>query len=192
MRIGIDIDGVLTDVEQYQLAVCSKYVYEFFDKGITDGEAYDTADIFALTKEEDEKLWDICIPHYSTKEKARAFASEVIKKLKYAGNQIYIITARTNTDRDDVLGEKTRNIVKKWLKDNDIVYDKIIFSSEDKLDACLENKIDLMIEDKVENIEKISKVIPVICFNASYNKRCQGKNIIRCYSWYDIYGRIKH
>ena len=49
-----------------------------------------------------------------------------------------------------------------------------------------------MIEDKVENIEKISKVIPVICFNASYNKRCQGKNIIRCYSWYDIYGRIKH
>lgn len=192
MRIGIDIDGVLTDVEQYQLDICSKYVLENFNKKIVDGDAYETEDIFALTKEEDEKLWDICTPHYSTKEKARPFASEVIKKLKEAGNQIYIITTRTNTERNDTLGENTRKIVKKWLKDNDIVYDKIIFSPEDKLDVCLENKIGLMIEDKVENIEKISKVMPVICFNASYNKKCQGKNIIRCYSWYDIYCKIKY
>ena len=48
-----------------------------------------------------------------------------------------------------------------------------------------------MIEDKVENINKISTRIPVICYNAGYNECCLEKNIIRCYSWYDIYAKIK-
>lgn len=190
MKIGIDIDGVLTDVEQYQLDVCSKYVLENFSKGIVNGEAYETFDVFGLTMEEDNKLWNNCLLDYSTREPARKFASEVIKKLKNVGNEIYIITARRNTLRDDELGKKTRQIVKKWLLDNDIIYDEIIFSPEDKLEICINNKIDLMIEDKVDNINKISKVIPVICFNAGYNKNCCGKNIIRCYSWYDIYEKI--
>lgn len=47
-----------------------------------------------------------------------------------------------------------------------------------------------MIEDKVENINKISLKLPVICFNAGYNESCNGKNIIRCYSWYDAYAKI--
>ena len=48
-----------------------------------------------------------------------------------------------------------------------------------------------MIEDKPANIENISILIPVICFHAGYNKNCIGNNIIRCYSWYDIYAKIK-
>ena len=48
-----------------------------------------------------------------------------------------------------------------------------------------------MIDDKVENINEISKHIPVICFNAGYNKECKGKNIYRAYSWYDVYSKIK-
>ena len=76
------------------------------------------------------------------------------------------------------------------LKRNKIEYDKIIFSREDKLDISLENNIELMIEDKPANINKISGKIPVICFHAGYNKNCDGSNIIRCYSWYDIYIKI--
>lgn len=106
------------------------------------------------------------------------------------GNEIYIITARYLTNTNSELGHEMREAVKKWLKDNDIYYDKIIFSPEDKLEICKENNIDLMIEDKVDNINKISKIIPVICFNAGYNKSCEGNNIIRCYSWYDIYNKI--
>ena len=48
-----------------------------------------------------------------------------------------------------------------------------------------------MIDDKVENINEISKHIPVICFNAGYNKECKGENIYRAYSWYDVYSKIK-
>ena len=34
MRIGIDIDGVLTDIEQWQLDYGSKYFYENHNIGI--------------------------------------------------------------------------------------------------------------------------------------------------------------
>ena len=66
----------------------------------------------------------------------------------------------------------------------------IIFSPEDKLQICKENNIDLMIEDKPRNVEMISQEIPVICFHNEYNENIQGENIIRCYSWYDIYSKI--
>ena len=123
--------------------------------------------------------------------KPKLYAKETIKKLREDGNEIYIITARFLTDRNDELGNRMRKIVLEWLKENNIFYDNIIFSPEDKINICIENDIDLMIEDKVENINIISQKIPVICFDAKYNQQCKGKNIIRCYSWYDIYAKIQ-
>ena len=48
-----------------------------------------------------------------------------------------------------------------------------------------------MIEDNTNNILTISKLIPVICMDTRYNQSCEGDNITRCYSWYDIYSKIK-
>lgn len=112
--------------------------------------------------------------------------------MKDEGKEIYIITARYLTNRDTAEGQQMREIVRTWLKENKVYYDKIIFSPEDKVEICQKNNIDVMIEDKVENINNISKNIPVICFNARYNKECNGKNIYRCYSWYDVYDKIKN
>ena len=193
MRIGIDIDGVLTDVERWQLDYGSKFYYERYKKEIVDFEGYDTNQIFNVDDKLDEEFWREYFKEYSLNVEARKFANEVIDKLKQEGHQIYIITARGSflSHSADVMSiEENQQIVLNWLKNNHINYDKIIFSPEDKLDICKENKIDLMIEDKVDNINKISKIIPVICFHAGYNKDCKNSNIIRCYSWYDIYSKI--
>ena len=190
MRIGIDIDGVLTDVERWQLDYGSKFYYERYQKEIVDFEGYDTNQIFNVDDKLDEEFWREYFKEYSLNVEARKFANEVIDKLKQEGNEIYIITARGSflSHSADVMSvEENQQIVLNWLKNHHINYDKIIFSPEDKLDICKENKIDLMIEDKVDNINKISKIIPVICFHAGYNKDCKNSNIIRCYSWYDIY-----
>jgi len=192
MRIGIDIDGVLTDLEQYQLDCGSKYMVEHHNKGIKNGNGYETTDIFDIDLKTDNSFWTDYLPLYATEEPARKYADEVIDKLHKEGNEIYIITARYLTDKDNEQGCQMREAVKNWLKDNRIYYDKLIFSPEDKLNICQENNINLMIEDKVDNINKISKIIPVICFNAGYNKECEGNNIIRCYSWYDIYNKIEN
>lgn len=193
MRIGIDIDGVLTDVERWQLDYGSKFYYERYQKEIVDFEGYDTNQIFNVDDKLDEEFWRKYFKEYSLNVEARKFASEVIDKLKQDGHQIYIITARGSflSHSADVMSiEENQQIVLNWLKNNHINYDKIIFSPEDKLDICKENNIDLMIEDKVDNLNKISKIIPVICFHAGYNKVCKISNIIRCYSWYDIYSKI--
>ena len=189
MRIGIDIDGVLTDVEQWQLDFGGKF-FSKFNKNVINKDGYEIAEIFNVSAELDEQFWNEYLYEYVTKEPSRKFANEVIKKLKEKENEIYIITARRFTNENTEYGKKMRDIVIDWLKQQEIVYDKIIFAPEEKLNICLENNIDIMIEDKVENIEKISTKLPVICFNAGYNKNCKNDNIYRVYNWYDIYNLI--
>lgn len=190
MRIGIDIDGVLTDIEQWQLDVGGKF-FSKYNKSIVNKDGYEITEIFNISDELDDKFWNEYLYEYVTKEPSRKYASEVIEKLKEDGNEIYIVTSRYLTNRETQEGKQMREIVVNWLKEQNIFYDEIIFSPEDKKETCKKNNIDIMIEDKKDNINKISKIIPVICFHAGYNKNCYGDNIIRCYSWYDIYAKIK-
>lgn len=189
MRIGIDIDGVLTDIEQWQLDVGGKF-FSRFNKSVLNKDGYEITKIFNVSDELDSQFWNEYLYDYVTKEPSRKYASEVIKKLKDDGNEIYIVTARYLTDRNNEDGEKMRKIVVNWLAEQKIDYDEIIFSPEDKKENCKKYNIDIMIEDKVDNINKISSIIPVICFHAGYNNECKGKNIYRVYNWYDIYNLI--
>lgn len=189
MRIGIDIDGVLTDIEQWQLDCGGKF-FSKLNKSVVNKDGYEITEIFNVSDELDSQFWNEYLYEYVTKEPSRKYASEVIKKLKDSGNEIYIITARYLTDRNTEDGQRMRQIVIDWLKQQNIIYDEIIFAPEDKLQICLENNIDVMIEDKVANIEKISTRLPVICFHAGYNKHCENDNIYRAYTWYDIYNLI--
>lgn len=189
MRIGIDIDGVLTDIEQWQLDVGGKF-FSKFNKSVLNKDGYEITEIFNVSDELDSQFWNEYLYEYVTKEPSRKYASEVIKKLKDDGNEIYIVTARYLTDRNNEDGEKMRKIVVNWLAEQKIDYDEIIFSPEDKKGNCKKYNIDIMIEDKVDNINKISSIIPVICFHAGYNNECKGKNIYRVYNWYDIYNLI--
>lgn len=194
MKIGIDIDGVLTDVFKYQLDYGSKFYFEHYGKEIMDYKGYETNDIFGVEQKYDDEFWEAYYKDYSENIEVRKFASEVIHKLHNEGFEINIITARGSflTDSSDIMSkEENKNIVLNWLKRNDIYYDKVIFSPEEKLNICKNEKIDIMIEDKPQNIEEISNEIPVICYHADYNDTCIGNNIYRCYSWYDIYCKIR-
>lgn len=190
MRIGIDMDGVLTELERFHIDYGSKYCFENDIEFNVDLSKYDMAGAFSITKEQSNDFWRKYLELYAKETKAKEFAKEIIDKLKEDKNEIYIITSRWLTDREDDIGNNMRNTTKNWLYKNQINYDKLIFTKKKKSEHCIENKIDLMIEDDSKNINEISKTIPVICFDASYNKECQGKNIIRCYSWYDIYSKI--
>lgn len=193
MKIGIDIDGVLTDIERWQLDYGSKFYYENYNKTIINPKGYETNDIFCSSIECDDMFWNEYFKDYFINVEPRKFASEVISKLRSEKYQIYIITARgSNLSHSNKVMTKEENEknTKEWLRKNNIYYDKIIFSPEDKLDICINNNIDIMIEDKTDNINKISTKIPVICFNAGYNEICKGKNIYRVYTWYDIYNTI--
>ena len=192
MNIGIDIDGVLINIESWQNESAAKYMYEKHNKCIINASGYDTSEIYGVTKEQDQKWWFESYEEYM-KEPARKYASEVINKLSEEGNKIYIITARCiEKEFTKMTDEIMQDGIKKWLKENKIKYNEIYFSPEDKTTICKKLKLDMMIEDKKANIEEISKIMPVYCFDAKYNKDIkENKNIIRCYNWYDIYKKIK-
>lgn len=194
MRIGIDIDGVLTNLEQFSVDYFSKFCSDNNINYNIGKSSYNIYDTFNVTKEQEDSFWEKYILEYAKNEKIRPFAAEVIKKLRDNGHEIYIITARWLTNREDSLGDNMRNIVKSWLERNNVIYDKIIFTksqNENKEQDINENNIDLMIEDNPNNINELSNIIPVICYNATYNTHCNNANIFRCYSWYDIYNKIK-
>ena len=93
MRIGIDIDGVLTDFEKWQLEVGSKFFVKY-NKNIVNPDGYDSDTVFNVTKEMDSEFWHDYLYDYAKNEPTRKFAGEVIDKLKNKGYKIYIITAR--------------------------------------------------------------------------------------------------
>ena len=188
-NIGIDIDGVLTDVYNWYLVNGNEYA-QSIGKSLTNENGYDAKEMYGLTNEEfmdfiDKKIWD-----YTNNEPARKYAKESLEKLSKDDYKLFIITARYKADKNNEIGEKMRTCVKKWLSNNEIKYDKIIFS-DDKIKICKDYKIDIMIEDKPDTILKLSKYIPVVCFDAPYNKNISGKNIYRILEWEEIYTLLK-
>ncbi len=191
MRIAIDVDGVLIDMGNYLLDYGSKYFFENYNIEIKDPNGYEISDMFGVDFDKDHEFWIKHINHYGLTHKARFAAGEVIKKLKEEGNEIIIMTARGGTEENTLPKEEMKELVKKWLKINDIYYDELVFSEEDKLIYCQNMNIDIMVEDKPRNVTMISSHIPTLCYDASYNRYIEGKSIYRVYSWYDIYNTIK-
>ena len=186
MKIGIDIDGVLLDIENYIMTRGSKFFWDNYKKTIENPFTYNIYEMFGMDQEAERKFWEKCYYNYIM-EAPRMYASEVISKLSEAGHKIYIITARSaNALNNGVSEEEAQKLVPVWLEKNNIVYDKLLFVAGDKTEACVANKIDVMIEDSPSQIKSISKAIPVIVFDARYNQKISGENIVRNYSWYDV------
>lgn len=189
-RIGIDIDGVLTNIQDFRLIYGSKFMSTKYHKGIQNHKACNIKEMFDVDSKIEDEFWEAYFWKYSLEIPPRPFASEVIKKLHDAGYEIYIMTARAFLDEKNCTIEKRKETTREWLLQNNIIYDQLIFTPEDKLESCLEYNIDIMIDDSITNVNSVSKKIPVICFHTYFNENCKGENITRCYTWYDIYEKI--
>lgn len=190
MRIGIDIDGVLTNDDEYILDYTSKYCFENNLKCFIDGNLYEYRKL-DWNQDIINNYRSKYFVNYVKNIKPRRFASEIIKKLKQEGNEIIIISARYKTIENGNIGNSNiRKCTIKWLKKNRIQYDKIIFTKPPKVKEIIENKIDLMIEDSPTTIDELAKVVEVLYYNTPYNREIKHENITRVYSWYDVYMKI--
>ncbi len=198
MNIGIDIDGVLTDVRKFTIEEGLKYCEENQKGKLVNPDAYSSEDVFDWDEETDLDFWKKSIFKYAETNPVIEGAANNIKKLKSDGHKLYIITARwlaneelkETTEVGKQLCKKMRKTVKEWLNKNNIEYDYILFSGEDKSKYILENNIDIMIEDSPYNLKELSKITKMICMNWEYNKGIENENIYRCYNWDEIYEKI--
>ena len=94
MNIGIDIDGVLTNIERaimdYGTKLCVEENWPINIKSIE----YSEENTFDWTEKQSEKFWNTYLVKYVTETAVREFAPEILEKLQQEGNKIYLITAR--------------------------------------------------------------------------------------------------
>lgn len=170
MNIAFDIDGVLTDIESFQLKYGEPFFKNKYNKDIVNKNGYTIKEIFDCTNEQEKDFWTKYLIQYSIGFKARSGTADFTNKIHKQGGKIFIITSRYYTDKNNYLGKIMRFIVEEWLKSNNIYFDQIIFCGDDKTEAIKNNNIEIMFEDSRQNIAQLKNLTSIICVDANYNQ----------------------
>ncbi len=148
MRIGIDIDNVLSNFNEVLLNDYINHDKELGNNGIIKNNVY-IRDMFNWPKDEEQQYYHDNIERIAKSLNVLENAPEYIRKLKEEGNEIYIISGRDNGEYSDPY-----KMTFDWLNKYNIVYDKVIltnaYNSLEKAKICLENDIDIMIDDIIK------------------------------------------
>lgn len=180
MNLGLDIDGVLTNIEAFQFKYGIPFFKKEFNKGVVNECGKDIKQIFGCTEQEEHKFWGKYLFQYAMTDPIREHAAEYTNWAYKNGHRIYIITSRVFTTQKSALGALMRIIVKTWLKMNHVKYDKIVFCDADKTKAIKEYGIQYMVEDDPDNIIALKDLTHVICMNAKCNEHIEDSAVIRC------------
>ena len=185
MRIGIDIDNVISNFNEELLKEYLLHDKELRNTGIINKNAdYIRRGMFDWTEEEEKSFYRNNIERIAKNLKVIEGAKKYIDKLKEDGHSIYIITGRDNGEYSDPY-----KMTKEWLDNNLIYYDKLIltnaYNKEEKAINCLENNIDIMIDDSVGNSKCcIEKKITTLLMDTPYNRQA---DMLRVCNWKEFY-----
>ena len=137
MRIGIDIDNVISNFDEVLLTECLNYDKNLRNTGIVNENAdYIKTGMFDWSKEELDDFYYNNIERIANNLNTIDKAPEYIKKLRQDGHEIYIISGRDNGEYSDPY-----KLTYDWLKKYNIEYDKLIltnaYNSQEKAKVCL-------------------------------------------------------
>jgi len=226
--IGIDIDGVLNIHRKHFCSLLSKLCEKKLDPDrITKIPVHE--DLENDVTEEDEHTVFNC-PDYWTKMPPDKDSIDIIKKLKNVMNyRIMIFTYRPwphpstfpydyKNDLEKAWkkihtrwkkpGKAVKKITKKWLKNNNYHYDKLVIelgnidaadyksSRKNRFVISQKKKIRIFVEDDIFKAKKLSSICELVFLvNQPYNKiendDVLPKNIVRVKSWNEIYKYIR-
>ena len=190
MRIGIDIDNVISNFNDTLLTEYILHDKELRNSGIINKDAdYIRKEMFDWNEDEETNFYKNNIERIAKKLGVIEGAKEYIDKLHDDGHIICIITGRNNGEYKDPY-----NMTKKWLEDNNIYYDNLIltdaYDKHAKTKECLEHNIDIMIDDSVRICSDcIENGITTILMDTPYNKY---SNMQRVKSWKEFYEYISN
>ena len=130
MRIGIDIDNVISNFNEELLNEYLNYDKQLRNTGIINKNAeYIRRGMFDWTEDEEISFYRNNIERIAKSLKVKDGAKEYIDKLIADGHIVYIITGRDNGEYSDPY-----NMTKKWLDENFIKYHNLILTNAYKND----------------------------------------------------------
>jgi len=192
MVIGVDADGVLTDMQEFNYR-CGK---QFFRKDIVDKAGYSVKEIFGVGKLAEIFYGLKYFPQYCKEHPPRKDAIEVLQKLSDEGNVLHEITARKFVTYKNFIGHCSKKWFVDWCNKYNFKFASITFCSEkngpdDKYKACRHFNVEVMIDDRPEIVLYLAeRGIRVLMMDAPYNQDVQHENVVRVFGWKDVYEKI--
>lgn len=184
MKIGIDIDDTITDIQGELLNKALEYDKSLRNTGIIYPERKYIGQRFDWSNEEKEYFLGKIRWNVMDNARLRDGVIESLTLLKEEGHEIVFITARSDRYVEEPYS-KTYN----WLKKNNIPFDKLIVNALNKGNVCKEEKIDVFIDDQENNCNLTYDFgIKTIFFNINNNEI--KNDYIVAYNWVDIFNKI--
>ena len=185
VRIGIDLDGVVFNSENY---IASFIELTYMDK-IVDGELNFKSSSTKKRYNIPDADFDTILKVYEesvSKSPLMPFVKEAFGYLKSQGHELYIITARGRISKKHISLTKMR-LIKERIK-----ADGYCFSQTDKASTCKMLGIDIMIDDDYNVVESVAKS-GIKCFQFISDRMLlvKNKNVEPVYNWGEICRKIK-
>ena len=180
MRIGIDIDDVITDTS----LVMKEYIDKYDENSDIHNHLEEIMRGETPTQEIKNFFEDNGINIFKNA-KVKENASKVMEELLNNGNEIFIITSR-----GDIKFKGSEKLTVEYLRKNNIKYTKILFNSFEKAKVCKDNEIDVMVDDSAKYCTEIREQnIKTILFTSQVNKLIDVK-LPRVNNWIELKEKI--
>ena len=189
MRIGVDIDNVLSNFNEILLNKYIEHDKSINGKGIVNQDVY-IRDMFNWDKEYEKNFYKENIEYFASLFEPIEECYKYVKLLKEEGNTIYIISGRDNGEYSNPY-----KMTIDWLKKYDIVYDELFlvdaYNSHSKTEICIEYNIDVMIDDSKRMCKDIKdNGIRALLMDTPYNR--DTNEFERVNSWKEIYNKLSN
>lgn len=185
MNIGVDLDGVVFDVEEIFRVRSQIYGVETVGKGLKNPKGIYIEDRFDWNREEVLDFFQKNLIDIEKSATIKEGAKYVLDKLRENRHRLVCISAR------GTYFEEEKKIAKKHIHKYKLKFDKIVWSGHDKLKECQDNSIDLMIEDNPKTVKKLAKNgIRCLYLRAAGIQTVRDENVVEVQNWGDIYEKI--
>ena len=184
MNIGVDLDGVLFDSENYFRTYSRLYNFENIKKPEVDKEELYFSNRFKWTQEEVDEFFDQYMEMIELKAPIMPMAKEILQRFKDMGHKLYIITNRGSKYKVEI------EVTKKRLEELGIDFDGVNLGVHNKAEKCKELGIELMIDDLYNNVDNVSKSgIKCLYFRDLVLKQFDQSNkyVHEVRNWADVY-----
>lgn len=187
MRIGIDIDGTLTNIVERVIAYGQEYELENnLEEGVANPKSDFVQTAFEWGTEIGNKFWNENFSKINQVE-PRPLTKKYLDKLHNEGHEIFIVTARSSRELYD-----PEKVSAKWLKKHKLSFDKIFVDASNKGLVCKENGIQIFIDDLPKNLDSTSEQgVKTFIMNSVTNEGYHKEGVERVYSFVDFYRKIK-
>lgn len=179
LSICIDIDGTITD-PYYWLS----YINKYFSKNITEEQVteYYIDKVMGIARIEYERFYEKYKFQMHINPKIREDVEDVLDRLSLLHN-IYFVTARE---------KELTMLTHLYLRKKELPYDGVfVLGNHYKVDKAKELNCSIFIEDNYDNAVQLSNAgFKVLLIDTNYNRKTLNNNIIRVYSWKEIFSMI--